>query len=258
LLLVVINFTLLVFWSLHTQAVEVKTKEDNDMSIIRKAVCALVVLSVLAFQSVSHAETQGSEGQPGIAGAVVESAKDRLGYVINTLTTPVVDLKEVACLARNIFFEAANEPEEGKVAVGLVTINRSQDPRFPSSVCGVVDQKVTRDIAQEKVFKTQTVWGTKTETQTVWSKLTICQFSWRCMFVKNPKSEDERWIESQRVALELLADPTEYADLRVKYDGALYFHATAIRPVWAKQKKAIGRVGGHWFYQEPVRVAGNY
>ena len=220
------------------------------MSIIRKVVTALIVLSVLAFSTVSQAETQGLEGQPGIAGAVVKSASDRLDSLVATLTYPVVDMKEVACLARNIFFEAANEPEEGKVAVGLVTINRSQDPRFPKTVCGVIDQKITRDIAQQSTVFRQTVWGKRAETQTVWSKLTICQFSWRCMFVKNPKSEDERWVESQRVARELLADPNQYSDLRSKYNGALYFHATGVRPVWAKQKEAVARVGGHWFYQD--------
>ena len=220
------------------------------MSIIRKVVCALVVLSVMAFSTVSQAETQASEGQPGVAGAVVKSASDRLDSFVTTLTNPVVDVKEVACLAKNIFFEAGSEPEEGKVAVGLVTINRSQDPRFPSTVCGVVDQKVTRDVARQNEVSKPTFWGKKTETQTVWSKLSICQFSWRCVFVKNPKSEDERWVESQRVARELLANPDEYQDLRAKYDGALYFHATAVRPSWARQKEVVARVGGHWFYQD--------
>ena len=221
------------------------------MSIIRKVICALVVLSVVAFSTVSQAETPDNNvGQPGIAGAVVKSASDRLDSLVETLTRPVVDVKEVACLARNIFFEAANEPEEGKVAVGLVTINRSQDPRFPRTVCGVIDQKITRDIALQTEYTKKTFWGNKTETQTVWSKLSICQFSWRCMFVKNPKSEDERWIESQRVARELLANPEQYADYRAKYGDALYFHATGVRPVWAKQKEAVARVGGHWFYQD--------
>ena len=221
------------------------------MSIIRKAVCALIVLSVLAFSTVSQAETQGLEGQPGTAGAVVKSASDRLDSLVATLTYQVVGVKEVACLARNIFFEAGGEPEEGKVAVGLVTINRSQDPRFPKTVCGVVDQKVTRDVARQAEYTKKTFWGTKIETQTVWTKLSICQFSWRCMFVKNPKSQDERWIESQRVAQELLANPQVYAEYRSKYDGALYFHATGIRPTWARQKQEIGRIGGHRFYQDP-------
>ena len=222
------------------------------MSMIRKAVTALIVLSVLAFQSVSQAETpeQYKEGQPGIAGAVVESATDKLGSFVTTLTTPAVNLKELQCLARNIFFEAANEPEEGKVAVGLVTLNRVQDGRFASSVCGVVDQRVTQMISKTQVIEKKTMFRVEREQQTVWSKLTICQFSWRCVFVKNPKSQDERWVESQQIAHDLLASNTTYADYRDKYDGALYFHSTAVRPTWARQKQAIGRIGGHWFYQD--------
>ena len=223
------------------------------MSIIRKAVTALVVLSVLAFQSVSHAETPEvkQEGQPGIAGAVVKSATDTLGSFATALTTPVIDLKELQCLARNIFFEAANEPEEGKVAVGLVTLNRSQDSRFARTVCGVVDQKLVRNVPKNVVIEKRSFWrGTETETQTTWTQRAICQFSWRCTVVRGPKGDDERWVESQRIARELLISKETYSDYRAKYGEALYFHATGIRPVWAKQKDAVARIGGHWFYQD--------
>ena len=222
------------------------------MSMIRRAVTALIVLSVLAFQSVSQAETpeQYKEGQPGIAGAVVESATDRLGNFVAVLTSPVINVKELQCLARNIFFEAGNEPEEGKVAVGLVTLNRVQDGRFASSVCGVVDQKLTREIPRTHVVERKTLFRVEREERTVWNKISICQFSWRCMATKTPKSQDERWVESQRIARDLLANDNAYADYRDKYDGALYFHATGVRPAWARQKQSLGRIGGHYFYQE--------
>jgi spore germination cell wall hydrolase CwlJ-like protein len=217
------------------------------MSITRTAVSALVAVLALTVMAPGHAEEVQSYSRQ-----VYNDATDRLQGLADTLTQPIIQVnpKEVACLARNIFFEAGGEPEEGKVAVGLVTINRSQDPRFPKTVCGVVDQKVTRDVAHQGTVVKKTVWGNKTETQTVWSKLTICQFSWRCMFVRNPKSEDERWVESQRVAQELLENPYQYSDLRSKYSDALYFHATSIRPSWARQKAVVGRIGGHFFYAE--------
>ena len=217
------------------------------MSITRKAVSALVAVLALTVMAPGHAEEEQSYSRQ-----VYNGATDRLQGLVDTLAQPIIQVnpKEVACLARNIFFEAGSEPEEGKVAVGLVTINRSQDPRFPKTVCGVVDQKVTRDVAHQGIVVTKTIWGNKTETQTVWSKLTICQFSWRCMFVRNPKSEDERWVESQRVAQELLENPYQYSDLRSKYSDALYFHATSIRPSWARQKAVVGRIGGHFFYAE--------
>lgn len=228
------------------------------MSIIRKAVCALVVLSVLAFQSVSHAETPEVKqaGQLSLAGSVVVDAKDRIGSFVTAITTPVINPKELQCLARNIFFEAASEPEEGKVAVGLVTLNRVQDGRFASSVCGVVDQRIVQNIPRQIVIEKRSMFRTIQETQTVYTQRAVCQFSWRCVMVRTPKGEDERWVESQRIARDLLAQDDVYSDFRSKYDGALYFHATSVRPQWAKQKQVIGRVGGHWFYQDsPARMA---
>lgn len=222
------------------------------MSIIRKAVVALVVLSVLAFRCVSHAETLEDKqvGQPNLVGAFSMQTRDRMESLVTTITQPVINIKELQCLARNIFFEAASEPLEGKVAVGLVTLNRVQDGRFAQSVCGVVDQKLVRNVPKEIVVEKRTFFRTERETQTVWSKLTICQFSWRCVNVKDPKRTDERWEESQRVARDLLAMSDSYPDLRNKYDDALYFHNVSVRPAWAKQKETVGRIGGHWFYRD--------
>jgi len=192
-----------------------------------------------------------------VARRAYDGASETLQGLTETLTNPIitVDKKEYACLARNIFFEAGNEPIEGKVAVGLVTLNRTQDGRFSNTVCGVVDQKITRAVATQGIVEKRTPFlGTTKETQTVWSKLTICQFSWRCMFVRNPKSTDERWLESQFIALKLLEDSSNYADYREKYADALYFHATGIRPLWANSKKTVNRIGGHIFYSELKKI----
>ena len=194
------------------------------MSMIRKAIVALLVLSVLAFPSVSHAETPDSvkEGQSSLAGTAVEQARSRTGNLVTALAIPKIDLKELHCLAKNIFFESASEPEEGKVAVGLVTLNRVEDGRFGSTVCKV--------IAQPR------------------------QFSWFGSRPRMPREDDPRWVESKRVAEDLLTGSPEYLHLRVKYDDALYFHATHVRPSWARQKKPIYKIGGHRFYGEYVKV----
>ena len=41
--------------------------------------------------------------------------------------------KQHECLARNIYFEARNEPFAGQFAVALVTLNRVYDENFPKS-----------------------------------------------------------------------------------------------------------------------------
>jgi spore germination cell wall hydrolase CwlJ-like protein len=189
-------------------------------------------------------------GQP----IVVAEVSDKLQSFVTAISTPVINVKELTCLAKNIFFEAANEPEEGKVAVGLVTLNRVRDGRFANSVCGVVDQRTTRVVQKEHTRTIKTVWGPKTEKFTVLERFTTCQFSWRCMTTKTPKSQDERWIESQEIARNLLASEDTYALYRDKYASALYFHATGIRPAWAKQKDRVSKVGGHYFYGEKEKL----
>lgn len=194
------------------------------MSMIRKAVVALIAVSVLAFNNVSRAETPESvkEGQNSLTDQVIGQARSRVGSFVAALATPkVIDVKELQCLAKNIFYESASEPEEGKAAVGIVTLNRVEDGRFGSTVCKV--------IAQPR------------------------QFSWFGTKARKPSENDPRWIESKRVAEQLLSDSGEYHHLKVKYDDALYFHATHVRPVWSKQKKHIDRIGGHRFYGDRIR-----
>lgn len=194
------------------------------MSMIRKAVVALIAVSALAFNNVSRAETPDSvkEGQPSLTDQVIGQARSRVGSFVAALATPkVIDVKELQCLAKNIFYESASEPEEGKAAVGIVTLNRVEDGRFGSTVCKV--------IAQPR------------------------QFSWFGTKARKPSENDPRWIESKRVAEELLSDSGEYQQLKIKYDDALYFHATHVRPVWSKQKKHIDRIGGHRFYGDRVK-----
>ncbi len=50
-------------------------------------------------------------------------------------------LKELECLATNVYREARGEPMEGQIAVAKVTLNRVEDKRFPKTICGVVYQK---------------------------------------------------------------------------------------------------------------------
>ena len=177
------------------------------------------------------------------------------------------DAREVQCLAQNIYYEARNEPEEGKVAVGLVTLNRTQDSRFPDSVCGVVHQRtvlsvpkkvtekhtITREVPRED-FLGRLTGATHVTTEivaqniSIWQQVAICQFSWFCMRMPGIKIHDEHWTESQRIAEELLNGG--YEELRDKYLDVLYFHATGVHPSWRSEKRVVARIGGHVFYAE--------
>ena len=47
---------------------------------------------------------------------------------------------EAHCLAKNIYFEAGNQPLAGRIAVAQVTINRRNHSMFPNTICEVVYQ----------------------------------------------------------------------------------------------------------------------
>ena len=57
---------------------------------------------------------------------------------------PALELKKLIrqdqakCLADNMYFEARNQSWRGIVAVGMVTLNRVSDKRFPEILCEVV------------------------------------------------------------------------------------------------------------------------
>ena len=50
---------------------------------------------------------------------------------------------EAVCLAKNIYFEAGNQSKAGRLAVGLVTLNRVEMREYPDTICGVVHQGPT-------------------------------------------------------------------------------------------------------------------
>ncbi|HEX6972116.1 MAG TPA: LysM peptidoglycan-binding domain-containing protein [Limnochordia bacterium] len=53
---------------------------------------------------------------------------------------PGVNQSEYDLLARLVHAEAAGEPFEGQVAVAAVVLNRVDDPRYPGSIAGVINQ----------------------------------------------------------------------------------------------------------------------
>ena len=55
--------------------------------------------------------------------------------------------KQMSCLAEALYFEARGEPIKGQLAVGEVVLNRVEDPRYPNSICKVVNQGTGRRFA---------------------------------------------------------------------------------------------------------------
>ena len=64
-----------------------------------------------------------------------------LSFSANAPAAPnMPSVAEYNCLVRNIYYEARGEPKAGKEAIGLVTMNRFRDPRYPATICKIVYQ----------------------------------------------------------------------------------------------------------------------
>ena len=128
--------------------------------------------------------------------------------------------RQLACLARNIYFEAGNEPFGGKVAVAQVTINRAQARGFPDDICQVIYQK---NIIYQRV---------------------VCQFSWYCDRESASRiMHREVYTESMEVAKKVLLEGFRLPSLT----QALYYHADYVNPGWKKER--ITKIGRHIFYK---------
>ena len=173
---------------------------------------------------------------------------------VNMIATPFLSDKDIECMARNIFYEAGGEPTEGKIAVGVVTLNRAQDGRFGKTVCDVVKARTVvvkaKEVKRNEIVRTGYFGRPEMveKKEVVVQSVPVCQFSWTCAgFARKPKTDDERWIESQEIAQRLAQG--EYEEERSKYGSALFFHNSGIRPIWAKTKQLVARTGHHLFYE---------
>jgi spore germination cell wall hydrolase CwlJ-like protein len=215
---------------------------------------AFLLSVVLAVSSTVVVAEEVQIAEVSYTDQIVDQANKFVERTVNIIATPFLSDKDVECLARNIFYESGAEPTEGKIAVGLVTVNRAQDPRFGHSVCEVVKARtVVAKIRQ--VQKTEMVkvgyFGRPepvTKTTEVIQQVPVCQFSWTCNgYAKKPSADDERWVESHEIAEGIARG--DYDEYKTKYGTALFFHSSGIRPVWAKTKHFITKTGHHLFYE---------
>lgn len=129
--------------------------------------------------------------------------------------------RNLECLARNVYYEARGEPPEGQYAVAEVTMNRKASSRYPATVCEVVHEKRWDAIRKRYVGA----------------------FSWT-EFYAVPEPAGEAWVFAQKVAEDVYHGRTP-----PRVEGATYYHATYIRPSWARTQQRVARIGRHVFYR---------
>ena len=131
------------------------------------------------------------------------------------------------CMALNMYHEAKNQSMLGQLAVGQVVMNRVEDKRVPDNVCDVITEAVTYKGTDKPV-------------------LHKCQFSWYCDGQKDePDFDSKEWWDAKEYASIVLSG-TIMLDVT---EGATHYHATYVRPAWAKTKTKTTRIDRHIFYR---------
>jgi N-acetylmuramoyl-L-alanine amidase len=129
--------------------------------------------------------------------------------------------KSLACLARNVYFEARGEPVAGQYAVAEVTMNRRASRRYPDTVCEVVYQQN---------------WDTLRGRY-------VGAFSWT-EFDGLPEPSGEEWRRAVAIA-----EAVYYQRYTPVLQGAMHYHAAHIKPEWARQQQRVAKIGRHIFYK---------
>ncbi len=134
--------------------------------------------------------------------------------------------KNWACLTEALYFEARGETVRGMFAVAEVILNRVDDPRYPNSVCGVVNQ------GTGKKFR--------------------CQFTYTCDG-RPENMADKRARERVGKVARIMLDGGQ----RALTSGATHYHTKAVKPKWSRVFPRTATIGYHHFYRQPSRLASN-
>ena len=130
----------------------------------------------------------------------------------------------MSCLAEALYFEARGEPIKGQLAVGEVVLNRVEDPRYPNSICKVVNQGTGRRFA--------------------------CQFTYTCDGKLETVFERDAYAISLKISKILLTTHD-----RKLTKGSTHYHSNYVNPKWSKNFERITKYGRHIFYRQPRQVS---
>lgn len=125
-----------------------------------------------------------------------------------------VDPKQLDCLAANIYYEGRNQPALGQLAIGLTTLVRAREGNWPSSICGVVNQRG--------------------------------QFSWVGKRHKQPKWDQHAYRQSLALSNQILSG--DFDNLLPLFSPT-YFHTTGVNPKWNRHLEKLVVIKDHVFYE---------
>ena len=130
----------------------------------------------------------------------------------------------VICLATAIYFEARSENLDGQVAVANTILNRVESPKFPDTLCEVVQQG-------------RSWMGHMLRNQ--------CHFSYYC----DGRPEVILDEGAYTLALSIAVNWRHLVDIT---NGATYYHRDDVQPYWveAESLSITRQIGRHIFYHD--------
>lgn len=145
---------------------------------------------------------------------------------INFYKAKPINVADLNCLVKGIYYEARGESTKGKQAVGFVIINRTKYSKYPQTICEVV--------------KDHTVYHGKK----------VCQFSWYCDHgetrLASDLSKKAGYEECLNVARSILNGTVDNWMPRV-----VSFHISSLKAGWrAGGMIKVAQIGNHIFYRE--------
>jgi len=130
------------------------------------------------------------------------------------------------CLSEALYFEARGETVKGQFAVAEVILNRVDSPRYPGTICGVVNQ------------------GTGAKYS--------CQFTYTCDGRAEIIAEPRAFERVGKIA-DIMAGGAK----RPLTKGATHYHTQSVSPGWARVFPRTAEIGYHYFYKQPTRLSRN-
>lgn len=156
--------------------------------------------------------------------ATVAVVRPKLGtknhwWAKNKIPRAAFSRREQRCLAAAVYFEARGEPAAGQAAVAQVVLNRVKAPSYPSTICGVVYQNKK--------------WRNR------------CQFSFACDGIRDKVTDKKSYSQAAKIAKSV----TRGKSWSRVVGSSTHYHATYVKPRWAKKMKRLTKIGRHIFYQ---------
>lgn len=150
--------------------------------------------------------------------AAAETQITDLSYThafLTSLPAPTGDA-QWQCLTKALYFESRGESLKGQFAVAEVILNRVDSPRYPSTVCDVVEQGGRGG----------------------------CQFSYHCDGARDVMRDPEAVDTAGRIARLML----DGAPRQLTF-GATHFHTRSVNPRWSSVYEQTAAIGAHLFYK---------